>query len=467
MAQDTTTLEEERASEESERQATEARMEKLTEDYFANKDGGEVETVEASPAAEETETATTTAQEKETDATGNVEAGTTALETDKEAETKPEDKKPEKAAEPPEPETDEFDKEIDSIKLKKGAHPNTEKALKVLKQKAKDEHRAAKEAKERAKALEDEKAGLKLLDEPTEKELNELRIFNRNFNIEHDPQFNEKYVKGLGDLEDQALAILKAAGLPDTTAEFIQKNGKALKFRSSQVLMPRGLKDAQGNLIAQHENGTPFTHQEFYEGHILPVLTPDQKEEMTAIGLEARNLSRKRDAEVGEAKSKGEQLLKDRAEQAQKQRETWQEEVKTAAEETVKGLGDVAKKRPIPANATAVEKALIDAKNAVIDRAQGVAQRYLQELSPKNLGKMAVIMAYHETAFKDLMNEKDALAKEKDATIADLEKKLNAIKDAGKTSNRSSAPVATEKPKQTSEIADPEQRMLAMMTERT
>jgi hypothetical protein len=435
----------------------EARMEKITEEHFAQKEQGDVEIEEEEPKttveAPKEEAAATPPEERKDDAQAILDAKEPIVEEKKEA------------AEPPEPTDEDFEKEIESVKLRKGAHPNTEKALKVLKEKAKREHKEKVEARNRIKELEAAQANIKLLDEPTEKELQELRTFKRNLDIEHDPEFTDKYVKGIQTLDEQAMGTLKVAGLPESTAKFITDNGGALRFKSSNGLMPRGIKDANDQLI-QHADGTPLSHAEFYEKHILPVLTTDQKEELTAIGLEARNLVRERDKQLIEAKQKGDELFKQRAEQAQKNREQWIADVTESLKKSAEDLGEVAKKKEVPSNATAVEKALIDAHNARIDRAAGIAKRLMSDLNPKNLGEMAITKAFHETAFKDLMSEKDTTIKDQAGQIAKLEKEIDEIKNAGKTSNRTSAPATgTEKPKSVQDIADPEERMNAMMNQ--
>jgi hypothetical protein len=229
--------------------------------------------------------------------------------------------------------------------------------------------------------------------------------------------------------------------------------------------MPLGLKDSQGNAIAVHEDGRPYSQAEFWREYIDKNLTSEQREEITAISLESRNLGKAREREIKEAQSKGDSLFKERAEVQQKNKEQWNNDLKSAIQSEVAKLGEVAKKQVVPTNATAVEKALIDAKNARIDRAAGIIQRYISEASPQNLAKMSTTTAFHETVFPDILKEKDGTIDEWKHRAEAVEAKLDAIKKAGKTTDRDGAPPpAQKKSNNAAEINDPEERMAAYMS---
>ncbi len=462
---------------ETEAQAEE-RMAKITDEYFANKNGdienpeleGEqppVTTEEAPPA--EGEAPAPEAGKSEPEATTEpavAPEGDAAQEVQEAAATPPPEQPPTEAPK------DEFDAELEAFtaelekgpKAKKDAHPNTQKAIAHYRKKAREAKEAEVAAKREAKKSAEERAALKVLDPETEKTLEELRTFRRNVDIEHDPEFVAKYVKGTEELQTQAMTVLESAGiLPEATKNFIQEKGGLLRFRSSSTPMPSGLKDGNGALITKPD-GSPLTHAEFYRHHIETHLLPEQREAITEIGLEARKLDRQKTQELNEAKAKGETLFRERAETQQKQRDEWQAKVKEAALAEVAKLGAVAQKKPVPSNATAVEKAIIDAQNSKIDRAAGITQRFLSDVTPANLAAMAVTKAYHETVYPDLMKEKDQQIADLQKRATTAETKLNNIYKAGQTSDKDNAPIeASNKPRETSQIEDPGERMAAMM----
>jgi hypothetical protein len=477
--------EEESISEASSRNAAEQAMAKLTEDYEKNAGADIDETDEETPPTKEAEDAQGADQKDETEeaapgaekATGD-DPGAAKDETDKEEEAAPESeakKEPEEAAPAETAAADDFEKKIEGVQLRKTAHPKTQKALKVVKEAAKEEHKARiaaeKIAKEKDAEIERLKT-LKLLDEATEKELQENRTFRRTFDIENDADFNRKYVQGQADLEKQAITVLTGpdvpatSRLPDTTAKFIESAGGILKFSVSQQKMPRNLKDASGNEIAMHDDGTPYTHEEFFNAYIIPAMNNRQKNALNAIVNKSEMLNLDRKSEIDGAKQNADKFFKDRQDQIEKSRTQWTEDFQKEMTKVIDSMGDVAKAKEVPVNATAAEKAAIDAHNARIERARGMGERYAKEWTPKTVSHLIGTTTLYETVIKDQMIEKDNRITALEAELKKKDEWIDRAKNAGKTANRgvqpTGGPVKSEKPK----IAeDPETLMQRQMEE--
>lgn len=383
----------------------------------------------------EDESATKTPTDEEKPSTEDLPETTTTIEETKEVP---------KVEEKPK---DEVIEEIKSVKLNKDAHPKTKKAFDKVKGIGTREHELRLAAEKRAKDLEDEKSKLKLLDEPTEKELHELRTFRKQLDIEHDPEFTQKYDQRIQSHGKTAQDIFAASpGVSPGTAKFIADNGGPLAFRSSSELMPVGMKDAQGNAVAQHEDGSPFTKREFWAKLMEPFLPPDAVKKINFFDNDSTRLEMERQQEIDKAKANVGEYEQSRQSKAQASAQEFQDRVKKRAEVYIKTLGEVAEKKEYPASATKEQIEAVDKHNWRRDRAEKQFQADMSSITPELITDMALDHAHVYILKEDNKELKSEAGKEKALRIA-AEKRLEDFKNKGKTSTMQSAPAAKEKPK--------------------
>lgn len=413
-------------------------MTKLTEDYQKGELNDETEEEPVKSEEPDETKGNEETPDEPVEASEEEPAATSPAEDQNEPETPPSSEE----TPPVEPTKDEKEPEdevlakIRSIKLRPNPHHKTAKAFKTVKEIAEEERKARltaeKEIKIRESEIERQKQ-LKLLDEPTEKELNELRSFRRTFDIEHDPAFTQKYEEGQKTLETQALGVLGKYA-PQSTVDFIKGEGGVLRFRSSQ----KQILNAQGEPIAAatREDGTAMTCQEFWEQKILGNLPPDDKDALSDIAIESRRLNREKEQELANTRKNAEKIFKDREEQNQARAKDWGERLKAGAEKTLQELGEVAVLKEVPNNATLEQKKAIEKHNATYERAKGIAQRLASDITPENQARMAIITAHYETAFKDQMKTKDEEIAALKAENAKQAEWIDKAKNAGKTSGK-------------------------------
>lgn len=440
----------------------EERMRGITDSYFREKTGeditGPAEVTGEEPTVDPSEKTEEPPEKKEPEVAEPTEKVVEPI-----AEPEKKEVEPMAAAEPTVAageEPDEEEKEIDSLSLGKNAHPKSQKVLKFLQTKAKEAIRKAKQSeratKEREAEIERLKA-LKLLDEETEKELEEGREFRRRVEIEHDPAINEKYSKGQEALQVRAMAILQTHGLPPSTAQYIKESGGIFSFMSSNDLMPKDrVVGADGKALDN------TTHKQFFEKFIAPALSVQDAKTLSELDRRSTKLYVDRDDELSSAKTKTADFFKGREEQMKKGREEWIGKVRSGALKQVADFG--VKLIEVPVKTSPAEKEKIDKLNAEYKQAEGIAQRVLESPDPEEMGRMAVVYANYQTRFKREMAEKDASIANLKARAEAAEQKLNNIKNAGKTPH-TSAPTEIAKPKTNAQIKDPGERMAAMMSE--
>lgn len=352
---------------------------------------------------------------------------------------------------------DKFNEEIDQIQLKTGASTKSQEALRVLKDKAKAEHIRAIEAdKEKLEAqnkLKEKES--QALPEEVGKELNELRSFKRAFDLENDPEFNDKYVKAITAEEEGAIDLLKSWKLPDSAAKYISENGGIAKFRLSNDLMPEDPR-------FRNEDGTRMSHSDWYDQFVEQRLTRAQKEELGDRLSTIRQKARERDSAIKDAAANRSNLIKERQGQAEKQAKEWNDRVVAHAPKALANFGEAAKLMDIPKDATDEQKKDIEAHNARFHKAQKIAEKYVSHVTPENLTEAAIGAAYAEIA-KETMAEQKSKLEQSDQRIKELEEELTKIKSAGKTSHRNSAPLTHTKDVAPTRSGDDEGAMAALL----
>ncbi len=337
--------------------------------------------------------------------------------------------------------------ELEKIEVTPNAKPNTKRALKAAKESARRLAAGLKAATTREQDAKNEleKAKLlKLLTPEVEEKLQRLEAFQRTFDYQNTDEFRNKYQGRAKALEDKALHVLTDPQLPATsrlpqpTAKFMTETaGGLLNFATSQrpALDKNGKHVyAGGKDLSVDSNGKLLTQEEFYKTHIEPSLTTRQKALVDEAIKNSILLQEEQQNELNEFGAKGEQILAEKQKEKDAKLEQWKKEAQDTAADWLKRHPQYAKKE-VPANATAGEKAEIDAHNARFDRAQGIVQRAVMDGSPKMLMEMALSYGEKQTQWPVIMEQKDKENAALKQQVADLTKKLDDIKNAGKTKN--------------------------------
>lgn len=357
------------------------------------------------------------------------------VESEKDEKEIPEDKKEEGTsteAAPPaisekSPQSDEdLQKELDKIEPSEGSHPNTVKAIPVLKDKIKETNLLARELAEKLKKSEEEKKSLKILTPETEQEISQLREFRRMYAIEHDPVFMQKYDSKIKGIDSQFIGCL-IGPTPETTApeqvrKFIEDNGGLSKMAFSNKLMPDG----------------KTTQWQWLEEEILGSLSGKQKYTADALLKSFIDLQSSRDQEVAAAKQDAGKWEAQRQEEFQKSSESWNKALLKAKESSIKQLGDDARKLDIPVTATPEEKARITTHNERIDQAEKLFEQAMKARTPEEIAQVGVLAGYSQYLYPYYKEAMDQAKANKDRADK-LQEKLDKIGKAGRTARQSNA----------------------------
>ena len=342
----------------------------------------------------------------------------------------------EKAIVAPAPtEPDEFEKSLEEIKARPNAKSTTVKALDAIKGKAKEAHQRYKEEKLAREAAEKKvlEASSKPIPEEVEKELTELRTDRRNRDVQSDPEFQQKFDAPIQQHAQEAVNLLKEWGLPESSVNFINEHGGLTQFQASNELIPDGTPNSQNS------DGSQMSQSEWFDKVLMPRLSSFQRDELRDHLGEARKLGRAKVNAMKDAAANYDTWKAGKEKEREAGAKDYQTRLETRIRQIVEEIGEYAKKEPIPTGATAEQKAVIDKKNARVDRAAGRVQRYALDNSPESRAEQAMYASFKLEA-DELLKEKDtAIATEK-KRADDAEAKLNAIKNAGKTSKLTSAP---------------------------
>ncbi len=304
------------------------------------------------------------------------------------------------------------DEEIEALQPKPGAPTNVIKDFKEMRGKMKEVATVARTVQEENKALRAENETLKQssgkVPKETEEELEGLRNFNLLFRAEQDPRIKEQFDKPIKQAEDTILTFLREQGMPEPQIEKLKAAAEA----------------AGGDMEAWQlwpavENALPSAMDR-------QRLIDARKARISAVEAKQGRLK-----EITQSKAKFDEEV---GKMDEKQRQEFSRAVEQASSAYVdEGKGWIVEE-DIPADATAEQKAIIEAKNKEI-------QARVQQFSG------AITSAYHrdperiaELAFKavkvDYLKEQlDSVTAERDkglARIADLEAKISKAKSAGR-----------------------------------
>jgi hypothetical protein len=242
---------------------------------------------------------------------------------------------------------------FDDVKLRSDASPKTRETFDVLKKKARDEIAAAQaRADQLSKDLEAAQKNTippDKLPEPIEAELKELREFRATFDIERDPQFQQKYDSRKESNNEAVYGTLRAHGLRDDQIELLKKMGDSERV------------DAIGDLLEK----IPHT----------------SRLKVQAKLAENISLEDQRGQELSEARSKADQILKDRKEAPSKQVESFYKEVESHAKSLISSV-DFLSVAEVSSSTPAAERQRIEAQNKEAAKLQGLFVKVLADESP-------------------------------------------------------------------------------------
>lgn len=294
---------------------------------------------------------------------------------------------------------------FEDVKLRSDASPKTRETFDVLKKKARDEIAAAQaRADQLAKDLEEAKKNSvppdKLPDQ-IESELKELREFRATFDIERDPSFKQKYDSRTQANNEAVYGTLKAHGLRDDQIELLKKMGDSERV------------DAIGDLLEK----IPHT----------------SRLKVQAKLAENISIEDERARELSEARSKADQILKDKKEAPSKQVESFYKEVESHAKALIANV-DFLAVAEVPASTPAAERQRLEAQNKEAAKLQGLFIKVLADESPKGKAEAALGLVYAHR----LKAENGSLS----AKVSELQKEIDDIKKASSVGKIGRAPAA-------------------------
>ena len=294
---------------------------------------------------------------------------------------------------------------FDDVKLRSDASPKTRETFDVLKKKARDEIAAAQaRADQLSKDLEAAQKNTippDKLPEPIEAELKELREFRATFDIERDPQFQQKYDSRKEANNEAVYGTLRAHGLRDDQIELLKKMGDSERV------------DAIGDLLEK----IPHT----------------SRLKVQAKLAENISLEDQRGQELSEARSKADQILKDQKEAPSRQVESFYKEVESYAKSLISSV-DFLSVAEVPASTPAAERQRIEAQNKEAAKLQGLFVKVLADESPKGKAEAALGLVYAHR----LKSENSSLS----AKVSELQKEIDDIKKAGSVGKIGRAPAS-------------------------
>lgn len=286
-----------------------------------------------------------------------------------------EEKKEEKAEE-----TKEDEVSADELQVLPHDKPKTAKRIKALLTKIdtinSEVARTKTEAQEKAtklaeleKKLTEVKTVDPKTDEAVKKQLDELAMFRRRYDLEKDPEVKTKFDSRVEQAETSITSTLKKRGASDGLLAVIQEEGGWNKF-------------ADSNRVLRLADGKETTAAEVAEA-VLASLPLSERRAIDAAMMEQIQTKRDRERFFKEEQDKAVEFFKKKDEEAVKQTEAQQNEVKAAAgkieawHKEISEKTDWLKVKEIPAGASAAEKAAIEEDNKYTKQLQGLLKKGL------------------------------------------------------------------------------------------
>lgn len=281
---------------------------------------------------------------------------------------------------------------FDSVKLRSDASPKTTQSFEEVKRISRElvekERKAREELEAKYREAEERIKKSSELPEDVKKELEELRGFRATFDIERDPQFQQKFDARKSANYESVYSTLSKYGLPDTELAKLKGMGEQERV------------EAVAGLVAK-----------------LPAY---EKVRIEAKLVENASIDDERSKELAAARQKADQILKEKASEAPRKQEEFIGQVTEHAKQLA-GQVDVFNRVEIPADTPPAERARLEATNKNAEALQGLFVKLLADDTPAGKAQSALgtVLAHAYAAqVKALREENQKLA----AEIADIKK---------------------------------------------
>jgi hypothetical protein len=333
-------------------------------------------------------------------------------------------------------EPDDFEKDLQSDKYEPpaGTTRHSRDIIKAVKDHATREHRLYRETAVAKEALEKQQQELQkqiAAGAADRAELDRLRPIVETFAIERDPRLNERFGTEMSKIDHRIIVNLVNHGLSKETAEYIMKHGGPTQFSRDSV--------SQVEAEAEHAGGTPvqMSHKQFWDERVVKQLSEEGHRPVKLAFDDETRLKEWRDGELRSRLSNREQYFKDLQEESKRNEEGFKAECKKELDLQLKDLGDLAKPKTIPADATPEQKKRLETYNQMVSDATAKFDTTFFDTSPRALVKKNLGYLMLES-LKIFVEMKDAeIAEERSAREA-IQKKWDASLKAANTSHRQS-----------------------------
>lgn len=316
----------------------------------------------------------------------------------------------------PQPGSKEYDQEIDGIDQPKNLNPKNQANWKALRDTA---HKYKVRYEDSIKYLAEIKPQIGVVPKETQQELESLRSYRRQFDIENDPEFKQKYDVALTNNDNDIYDILKSVQAEDSLIQDIKTKGISniqRSFWDEKIFAPL------------MKSGIPKENQ-------AAVLIKNKLDNHIQLDFE-------RHKAVVEASKGQSQWLKDRETREVNQRTEDVKVLNTRLSEIQTQI-PWAKLQEVPTNATPEQKAAIESNNAIYKRMEPIFEKALGAKDPHTKFETAVAACM---AFK-LSEDIDVFKAENARLLAENMK----LKKAGQTNAAGIAAPPVNAPKKTNE----------------
>lgn len=351
------------------------------------------------------------------------------------AEPKKEEKKEDKKEEPAKETAKEDEVPEDELTVLPHDKPKTAKRIQALlkkidainsesvKTKAEVTEKANKLA-ELEKKLNEVKTVDPRTDEAIKKQLDELAMYRRRYDLEKDPEINTKFNTRIEQSENSIISSLKARNAGEGLLALIKSEGGWLNFSNS----------AKQITLA---DGTVATQAEISE-RILQALPLGERKAIEAAMVDQINTKRDKDSFFEKEQKTATEYFKNLEEQQKKQAEAQQGQVQEITKKIDGWLKETAEKnewlkeKPIPEKATPEQKAAIESDNKYTRQLNSLLKKSLQT---KDVDE-SLELVLDSVRYYQERREKTRLADENAKLKADLEKaqsEINKIRSASRS----------------------------------
>lgn len=408
--------------------------EEAIKEVMTTKTKEEIENEEPEEVEEKKEPVEQKAEEKPTDKEGKAE-DKTGLDKALDNAAKPTEEKKEVATDnQPENKTEEVVPESELQVLPYDRPKTAKRIAALLKIKGELEATVATTKKEnetkQAKLLELETALSKTqsadpaTNEEIKKQLDELAMYRRQYEVERDPGFISRYDGRMKDAEKSVQDILVSHGAKEPLLKIIEEEGGWSKFADSS----RPIVTSDGQTMTASEVAAA----------IVDSLSYGNKRAIDAATIEQNQVARERERYLAEEKAKATEYFKNLAEQQNKQKKDHEDLISRTKSQivdwkkkTVEGT-EFLKVKPIPSNATPEQKSAIEADNKLALELNDRLEKALNGAGLDHiLGLIQDSIASHHATHQ--LSRKDALIKAQEATIKELQAKVDGIKTASRS----------------------------------